>query len=887
MMNRTRVRGRLLFAIVAACGLAAATLAPVATWAADDPKVDPRVEHDLARLGSNQLYGLFVHLRGGSGNEQRDLIESYGLNVTSSYESVDVVFAVGAPSEVRALMDESAITYLEADRELAYYGDTGPWASRARVAQEPVGGGPFRDASGAVLDGSGVGVAVVDTGIDGTHPDLTGRIARNYKVVCTTPGLSNTATSKCYGPYTVQESPTSDTTGGHGTHVAGIVAGDGTASKKTYAGVAPGAALYGFGVGEAISIFSNAEAFEFILANNDSFTPRIRVINNSYGDNAGTPYNPDSVFSKLTRELVGTGVTVVFAAGNSGGNGSADTTSSFSKDTTPGVMSVANYNDANTGDRDNALYSGSSRGQTGKPATYPDISAPGTSIAAPCNPALTTCDTGPTPGWQPYYATLTGTSMAAPHVSGIAAMLYQAKADLTPAQLEDVLQDTAYRYGSSASYTSDPQNPGGRTSFDKGAGLVDVPAALRYIGAYADGPDVTGGSQVLITEDDEPVALGAADIAELSVLEDPAALRYTIRVRDVEDVGTGSVSLRLTQNVDGKKYLTSVVISAGGVTIPASGSTNNAPASEATADPETDSVTLLVPFSSLGNPPVNAPAHNVYASSFVGAVVDVAPGGFGADVVIRPQHGPPYTVRPKSIPNPTPTPTPSPEPSTNPSPSPVPTQGPSATPSTSPTPTHTTTPARRSSTSVRFTDTSARSGQHSDEVAVAARLEDQDGEPISDAELVFELVGQDVWRSVTAMTNSAGTGAVTLRLDQPGGPYELRVLYIDGASYEGSQDATGFVLEREKTLTTLRASRTGTTRTLTAQLVDEDSPSGGLASRTIDFFVDGVLAGSAPTNAQGTASLEVTGKQATGSHVYRAEFAGDRYYGYSVARTEG
>ena len=87
-------------------------------------------------------------------------------------------------------------------------------------------------------------------------------------------------------------------------------------------------------------------------------------------------------------------MTVVWAAGNDGGDGSANVTNGPGADPTPGIMSVANYDDAGTGSRDNDLDSSSSRGKDGAPFTYPDISAPGANITSACRPYLPICATG-------------------------------------------------------------------------------------------------------------------------------------------------------------------------------------------------------------------------------------------------------------------------------------------------------------------------------------------------------------------------------------------------------------------------------------------------------------------------------------------------------------
>ena len=605
--------------------------------------IDKVLVRQLDKLDPSDRYAAFVHFRRGEFGNHVEVLADHNLRATSVFPSARVAYAVGKVRALRSIRNATSVRYLEANRKLRYFGDTGPWSSRARVAQKAVSGGPYTDASGAVLDGTGVGVAVVDSGIDGTHPDLAGRMGANFKVACSTPGLISTATEQCFGPVVVAESPTTDNTGGHGTHVAGIVAGDGTASEGTYTGVAPGATLYGYGAGEVIAVLTAAESFQHILDNHDSFSPAIKVVNNSWGDPAGTPYDSDSLLSRLTRDLVAAGITVTFAAGNDGGNGNGDMTSSTAKDPTPGVITAANYDDGDTGDRNGTLDTTSSRGRNGVPTTYPDISAAGSSITSTCNQALTTCTIGPTIPWAPFYSTLSGTSMAAPHISGVAALIYQARPDLTPAQVEDVMLDTAYKFTAGAPYTSDPQNSGGTTSYDKGAGLVDVPAALNALGV-AHGTAPTGVQQVVSSDGGDYLAQGAADIVSLSVDGEVTGLRYTVGLRDVDDVGLTTISLRVTQNVNGRPFLTSLTLSSTGVTVPAASTTNTAVATQATRDTSANTVTFFVPFSNLGNPPAGSPAHNVFVSSFVGLIVDVAPGGLGAEAIARPQFGEPYTV---------------------------------------------------------------------------------------------------------------------------------------------------------------------------------------------------------------------------------------------------
>ncbi|MFA5890270.1 MAG: S8 family serine peptidase [Actinomycetota bacterium] len=694
--------------VVGALSTSPASASPTDLFTLGTVSMSPGFAADIAALPTTSPYGAFVHFTGGAETEHRALLAGYGLTVAESYPEIKVDYALGNIAAFRVLTRAPGISYLESDRALKFLSDTEEWATRSRVAQEAVSGGPYFDASSRALTGEGIGVAIVDSGINAPHPDLANRVKNNYKIVCTTPGFINTTTEQCFGPLEfvdVGNQASTDTSSGHGTHVAGIVAGDGTASTGPYpgaapnvrgafTGVAPGATLYGFGTGEAASVLFATEAFQYIYDHYDEFTPRIRVINNSYGDTKGTAYDPNSVFSKLVRTLVQEkGVSVIFAAGNDGGDGTADQTSSFSKDPTPGVVSVANYDDAASGNRDNVLSSDSSRGASGNPTTYPDVSAPGTMVTSPCvRETQPVCNLGVDEvRWAPYYGTISGTSMATPNVAGDLALLYQARPGLTPPEAEALLQDTAHKFSAGSAYVTDPQNAGTTTSVDKGAGLVDVVAALNALGVAhqtkldgsgpasvhinqpGDGDTSNGAGQIAVsgTADDgvlPPVVPaeetifdgdsgdfsgpGAADIAKLTVQETPAGaptpgLTYRMTVRDATDFGNvPSVSLRVTQNVNGQPFFTNINATPAAVT---PGSATPPGAVATTASRSGNTITFFIPMANLGNPPSGAPAHNVFASSFINAVVDAAPGPkdpqtAGADVIVRPQSGRAYTI---------------------------------------------------------------------------------------------------------------------------------------------------------------------------------------------------------------------------------------------------
>ncbi len=135
---------------------------------------------------------------------------------------------------------------------------------------------------------------------------------------------------------------------------------------------------------------------------------------------------------------------------------------------------MASYNDLETGTRDGEVSDFSSRGLAGDTSTYPDVSAPGDTITSSCRLYLVICSTGLDPQEGGDFNTISGTSMAAPHVAGIVAQLFQADPTATPAEIEDALTSTAYKYSFGAPYANG-------TSFDKGHGLVDVVAATQAL----------------------------------------------------------------------------------------------------------------------------------------------------------------------------------------------------------------------------------------------------------------------------------------------------------------------------------------------------------------------------------------------------------------------
>ncbi|UVS81533.1 S8 family serine peptidase [Actinokineospora sp. UTMC 2448] len=477
-------------------GIAALALIPalaVSTPAAADGPL-ARVSASLAGVLDAALPGqaMTVLVHGTSAAAAADAVRQAGMTRVTAFERIGVEVARGTAAQVAAVRALPGVTYVENNDPIEFFASSGTAATTSRQAQQTLTG-----ANGRRLAGSGVTVAVIDSGIDPTHPAFRGddgrtRVVRNLKSVCLD---GSTAGTSC-----VIDLPTvidTDTlaVGGHGTHVSGIAAGrDYTLGDGTVVGgSAPDAKIVSISTGAVILIVGADSALNWVLENHAapcgagvpaSVCPPIKVINNSYGPVGGGQFDPESATVKLQRALVAEGVVVVWANGNDGGDGSASLSNPPGQDPTPGVLSVASYNDQGTGTRDGAVSDFSSRGAANDTSTWPDISAPGEDIVSACRLYLPICATGLQPVNGPglldlgTYNVISGTSMAAPQIAGIVAQLFQADPTATPAEVEAALKSTAHKFTDGAAY----QPVGAYTSsFDKGTGLVDTVAAVNAL----------------------------------------------------------------------------------------------------------------------------------------------------------------------------------------------------------------------------------------------------------------------------------------------------------------------------------------------------------------------------------------------------------------------
>lgn len=397
--------------------------------------------------------------------------------------------------DVAGVYDEEPVT-LAMDRE------------RGIVGAQPPAGADWPT-------GEGVTVALVDSGIDASHPAFSGRVAASVRI--------------SRGGVVSGESGDDD---GHGTHVAGIVGGDGAKSADgRHHGIAPGAGLVGVDISDSFTTTNAVRAFAWIHENAPRY--QIRVVSNSWGrEKDDAHYDPDDPVIRASDALVDDGIVVVFSAGNRGRDGDATLTTEA---TNPRVITVG------AASATGRVESYSSRGPAldgeGREVrwTKPDLMAPGSAVVSTRASALANPDARTDE--ERYYTVMNGTSMAAPQAAAAAALLLDTQPDLQPSEVMSILQRTAADLGAAGADAA------------TGYGMLDVGAALAEAASQRD------GVRRVVTETRVPVRMqgsAAAAVGQVLLADNAPRLPPSNAVSLPLPLPTGAASVELWFNWTGE-----------------------------------------------------------------------------------------------------------------------------------------------------------------------------------------------------------------------------------------------------------------------------------------------------------------------------------------------
>ncbi|HEX2062823.1 MAG TPA: S8 family serine peptidase, partial [Acidimicrobiales bacterium] len=420
---------------------------------ADGDKVYDDLETDLSRRRDDERVAAIVLFDRPVREEDvtRHRAEHGDFPLKARWSAVNGYSAELTKGQVRALARRPDVVHIEGEARVTASMATARASYGSDKAATDFGVDGDRDGSARAYGPADVATCVVDTGIDSAHVDLNqGQVVawRDYVNGRTTPYDDN----------------------GHGTHVAGIVAGQGD-GNAAHRGVAPGGTLVGVkvldsaGSGTSTAVISGVD---FCITNRAAHN--IRVLNLSLGS-SGSSDGADAMSVAVNRAFAN-GLLPVVAAGNDG----PDPYTLGSPGAAGDALTVCSL--ADTGEKGFFMSWFSSRGPTFDGRLKPDVCGPGHRITAP--------GAGSGSGYVIYY----GTSMATPFVAGVAVLMLDAAPEATPATLEEALTATA----------EDRAAPG--ADIDTGAGRVQAYEAVKRAGGSSgtgpQGPDrhLTGSQRL-------------------------------------------------------------------------------------------------------------------------------------------------------------------------------------------------------------------------------------------------------------------------------------------------------------------------------------------------------------------------------------------------------
>jgi serine protease AprX len=458
--------------------------------------LSPRLAH-LSATSPRRQVDVIIQLRPRVGAaEGRALVRSLGgrpgldlhiINGLSAHMSAGAARVLAARPQVYTVTLNAAL------QSTWWHGAPTPSELSTTYDQSVHATGMWRHSTGR-----GVGVAVIDTGVSGDLPDFQASRWDSTSRVVASAVIDPSAT-------------TANDTYGHGTAVAGLIAGNshyrtgGDPLQDQYAGSAPNANLISIKVANDKGQASTLDAIyglQFAVDHKDQYN--IRVINLSFRSTEAGSYKTDPLDAAAEQAWL-SGITVVAAAGNMG---SAPDAVSYAPGNDPYVITVGAVDDQGTSDNsDDATASWSSRGTTQDGLAKPDVVAPGAHIVTTLARNSDFANLCPTCVVGGAYFQVSGTSLAAPIVAGVAADLLAQHPDWTPAMVKGALVNTgtqlsdgsnevnavAANWADSDQLSSD-QNLTPSTLIDPDTGAIDYNAASWSAGSWSTATDPLAAS---------------------------------------------------------------------------------------------------------------------------------------------------------------------------------------------------------------------------------------------------------------------------------------------------------------------------------------------------------------------------------------------------------
>jgi serine protease AprX len=457
--------------------------------------LSPTLAHLAATSPHRQVQVIIQLQRGVDVAAGRALVRSVGGRPGPGLHIINGLSASLTASAARTLAQSSYVHAVSLNSTLLQTGRgvPGPWQLSTTYDQSVHATGLWGRSTGR-----GVGVAVIDTGITGDVPDFrTSRWNSTSRVIASAVIDPNASTAA--------------DTYGHGTAVAGLVAGNshvrdnGDPLQDQYAGSAPNANLISIKVANDDGQATTLDALyglQFAVDHKNDYN--IRVINMSFRSTDAESYTTDPLDAAAEQAWFD-GITVVAAAGNMG---TASDAVSYAPGNDPYVITVGAVDDQGTANNsDDAVTSWSSQGTTQDGVAKPDVAAPGAHIVSTLAPNSDFASLCPTCVIDGSYFQVSGTSLAAPIVAGVAADVIAAHPGWTPDMVKGALVNTATQLPSGGNevnasaanwangnqLTSD-QNLTPNTLIDPDTGSIDYNAASWSAGSWSTAADPLAAS---------------------------------------------------------------------------------------------------------------------------------------------------------------------------------------------------------------------------------------------------------------------------------------------------------------------------------------------------------------------------------------------------------